>query len=77
MQNENRVKEFSDSCKCNNIHIVVVPEGGGGGGGKRRRKKQTENLFEEMIAENLSNLGKEKDLQIQKEWRTPSKINKS
>ena len=35
------------------------------------------NLFEETIAENFSNLGKETDIQIQEAQRTPNKINKS
>ena len=25
-QNENRLREISDSIKCNNIHIIGVPE---------------------------------------------------
>ena len=32
---------------------------------KTRRGKGTENLFEEIIAENFPNLGKETDIQVQ------------
>ena len=49
MQNENRLKESSESTKCNNIHIIGVPE--------EEREKVAENLLEEMMAENLPNLG--------------------
>ena len=41
--------------------------------GTRRRKG--ENLSEEKIAENLSNLGKETDIQAQKTQRVPNKMN--
>ena len=44
---------------------------------KKREKKGAENLFEEIIAENFPNLGKETDIQIQEAQTTPIKINKS
>lgn len=31
-------------------------------------------LFEEVMAENFPNLGKEADTQIQKAWRVPNKV---
>ena len=34
MQNENRFRELSDPVKCNNIHIIRVPEGEKEGGRK-------------------------------------------
>ena len=54
MEHENRLKEFIDSIKHNNIHIMGVSE-------EEEREKETENLFEEIIYENISNLGKETD----------------
>ena len=41
------------------------------------KEKGTGNLFEEIIAENFPNLGKETHIQIQEAQRTPIKINKS
>jgi len=39
------------------------------------REKRPENLFEEIIVENFSNLRKETDIQIQEIQRTTNKIN--
>ena len=50
MQNENRLRELSDCSKCNNIHIIAVPE-------EEEREKGTENLFEEIIIEKFLNEG--------------------
>ena len=50
MQNENRLRELSDSIKHNNIHIIGILE--------EEREKGAENLFGETIAENFVNLGK-------------------
>jgi len=52
LDHECRLRELSDSIKHNNICTVGVPEEG------------AEGLFEEIIAENFSNLGKETDIQI-------------
>ena len=59
MQNENTLRELSDSIQCNNICIIGVPE-------EEEREKRAENLFEEIIAENSLNLGKKTEIQIQK-----------
>ena len=67
MQNENRLRELSNTIKCNNVHITGIPE--------EEKEKGTENLFEEMIAENLANLDKEREIQIQEKQRSPNKIN--
>ena len=53
--------------KCNNICITGVPEG-------EKREKGTEKIFQEIIAENFPNTGKELLTQIQ-EARVPYKIN--
>ena len=44
--------------KCKTIYIIGVPEG-------EQREKGTEKIFEEMIAKNLPNIGKEPLTQIQ------------
>ena len=44
MQNENKLRDHSDSIKCNNIHIIGVPE-------EEDRKKRAEDFFEQIIAE--------------------------
>ena len=43
VQNKNRFKEFSDSIKNNNIHIIGIP--------KEEREEGTEKVFEEIIDE--------------------------
>ena len=42
---------------------------------RRGRKKELENLFEEIIAEHILNLGKETEIHIQEAQRSPNKIN--
>lgn len=44
--------------KCNNIHIIGVPEG-------EESEQGTETLFEEIMAESFPNLVKEKVTQVQ------------
>ena len=39
------------------------------------REKESENVFEEIMAENSPNLKKETDIQIQEAWRVPNKMN--
>jgi len=53
-----RLRELSDSRKCNNIHIIGVPE--------EEKEKGTEGLYyiQQIIAENFPYLGKETDIQI-------------
>ena len=41
--------------KCNNIHIIGVPEG-------KESEQKIENLFEEIMTENFPNLMKEIDI---------------
>ena len=53
---ESRLRELSDSIKCKNINIK--------GREIRRRERGKESLFEEIIAGNFPNLGKETDIQI-------------
>ena len=65
--NEERLRELWDNVKCTNIHIIGVPEG-------EEREKETEKIFQEIIAENFPNMGKEPLTQIQ-EAQVPYKIN--
>ena len=54
--------------KCTNVHIIRVPEG-------EEREKGPEKIFEEIIAENFLNLGKETVSQVQEGQRVPYQIN--
>ena len=51
-RNEDSLREFWDNVKCTNIHIIGMPEG-------EEREKGTEKIFEEIIAKNFPNMGKE------------------
>ena len=55
---EDSLKELWDNFKHTNIHIIGVPEG-------EERDKGPEKIFEEIIAENFPNMGKESLTQIQ------------
>ena len=52
LDHEGRLRELSDYIKLNNIHIIGVPE-------EEELKKGTEDLFEQIMAENFLNLGEE------------------
>ena len=65
--NEESLRELCDKVKHTNICIIGVPEG-------EEREKGTEKIFQEIIAENFPNMGKESLTQIQ-EARVPYKIN--
>ena len=52
--------------KCNNIHIIGIPEG-------EEKEQGIENLFEKQMMENIPNLMREKVTQIQETQRIPSK----
>ena len=56
--NEESLRELWDNVKCTNIRIIRVPEG-------EEREKWTEKIFEEIIAKNFPNKGKESLSQIQ------------
>ena len=45
--------------------------------GIRKRERGTEDTFEQIIAQNFTNLGKETGIQVQKAQRTPFNINKN
>ena len=56
--NEESLRELWDNIKRTNIHIIGVPE-------REEREKGTEKIFQEIIAENFPNMGKEPLTQIQ------------
>ena len=66
--NEESLRELWDNVRRSNIRIIGVPEG-------EEREKGTEKIFQEIIAENFPNMGKESLTQIQKAQRVPYKIN--
>ena len=67
-RNEDSLRDFWDNIKCNNIHIVGVPEG-------EEREKGPEKILEEIIVENFPNMGKEIVTQVQEAQRVPYRIN--
>ena len=46
-RNEDSLRELWDKVKCNNIHIIGVPEG------EEREKGTKKKIFEEIIAKNF------------------------
>ena len=62
-RNKNSLRELWD-IKHTNIHIIEVPDG-------EERDKGPEKLFEEIISENVPNMGKESLTQIQEAQRIP------
>ena len=50
--NEDSLRDLWDNSKCINICIIRILEGG-------EREKEPEKIFEEIIADNFLNMGKE------------------
>ena len=67
-RNEDSLRDPWDNIKCNNIHIIRVPEG-------EEREKGPEKIFEEIIVENFPNMGKEIATQVQEAQQVPYSIN--
>ena len=65
---EESLRELWNNGKCTNIHIIGVPEGA-------ERETGTEKIFQEIIAENFPNMGKESLTQIQEAQRVQYKTN--
>ena len=57
-RNEDRLRDFWDNIKCTSIHIIGVPE-------DEETEKAPEKIFEEIIVENFSNMGKKIVNQVQ------------
>ena len=68
LENDDHLRDLWDNIKHTNVCIPGAPEG-------EEREKGAESLFEEIIAENIHNLRKETDIQIQEVQRVPNKMN--
>ena len=62
------IRGLQDNIKCANLCIIGIPEG-------EEREKGIENVFEAIMAENLPNIKKETDIQIQEAQSVPNKMN--
>ena len=66
--NEDSLRDLWDNIKCTNSHVIGFPDA-------ENREKGPEKIFEEIIAENLLNMGKEIVNQVQEVQRVPYRIN--
>ena len=66
-RNEDNLRDLWDNIK-RNIRIIGIPEG-------EEREKGPEKIFEEIIVENFTNMGKEIATQVQEAQRIPYRIN--
>ena len=57
-----------DNIKCTNIRIRGVPE-------EEEKKKRSQQIFEEVIVKNFTNMVKETVNQVQEALRVPYRIN--
>ena len=67
---EDRLREINDSLRKKNLRVNAVPDGA-------KRDRGPEYVFEQILAENFPNLGRETGIQIQEIERSPPKINKN
>ena len=66
-KNEEKLRNLWDNFKHSNIQIIGVPKGG-------EQQREIENLFEQIMKENVPNLAKEIDFQeVQEAQRVPNK----
>ena len=65
---EDSLRDLWDNIKCTNIQIIGLPE-------EEDKQKGTEKLFEEIIVENVPNMGKEIVTQVQEVQRVLYRIN--
>ena len=65
-KNEDRLRNLWDNFKHSNIWITGVPEG-------EEAEQETENLFEQIMKENLPNLVKVLNMQVQ-DAQSPKEI---
>ena len=63
---EDRLREINDSLRKKNLRLIGVPEGA-------ERDRGPETVFEQIIAENFPNLGRETGIEIQDIERSPLK----
>ena len=67
-RSEDSLRDLWDNIKCSNSRIIGVPE-------EEEKNKEYENIFEEIIVENFSNMEKEIVNQVQEAQRVPYRIN--
>ena len=68
LKNEERLRNCWDNFKLSNIRIIGVSEG-------EQEEQEIENLFEQIMKENFSNLAKEIEFQeVQEAQRVPKKL---
>ena len=65
LNHKGRIRELSNSMKCNNICIIRVPE-------EEEREKRAEGLLEQIIAENFPNLGRKQTSKSRRHRELPS-----
>ena len=66
-RNEDNLRDLWDNIKHTNIQVIGVPE--------EEKKKSTEKFFEEIIVENLPNMGTEITNQVQEGQRGQYRVN--
>ena len=77
-KNESNMQDLWNNIKCTNLLIIEVQEKTERErerGREGEREQRIENVFEESMAENLPNLKKKTDIQIQETQRAPNKMN--
>ena len=67
-RSEDSLRDLWDNIKCSNSRIIGVPE-------EEEKNKEYENIFEEIIVENFSNMEKEIVNQVQEAQKVPYRIN--
>ena len=67
-KDEDSLRDLWDNTEYMNIHIIGVSERG-------EREKGPKKIFEEIIAENILNMGKEIVNKVQEAQRVPGRIN--
>ena len=67
---DERLREINDSLRRKNLHIIGVPEG-------TERARGSESILEQIIAENISNMGREIGIQILEIETSPAKLIKT
>ena len=68
MKRIDSLRDLWDKIKHTNIRIIGVPE-------EEEKKKGSEKIFEEIVSENFSNMGKEIVSQVWEAQRLPYRIN--
>ena len=63
---EDRLREINDSLRKKNLHLIGVTKGA-------ERARGPEYVFEQILAENIPNLGRQTGNQIQEIERSPLK----